>query len=57
MHLGILAHTTNPSTQEAEVSGSLSLRPDWSTKQVPGQPEIYKLCPDKLCQEKKSGKA
>ena len=30
----------NPSTQEAETGGSLSLRPAYSTEQVPGQARI-----------------
>jgi hypothetical protein len=34
----VLAHTFNPSTREAEASGFLSLRPAWSTEQVPAQP-------------------
>jgi hypothetical protein len=29
---GVVAHTFNPSTQEAEAGGSLSSRPAWSTK-------------------------
>ena len=28
----LVAHAFNPSTREAEVGGSLSLRPAWSTK-------------------------
>ena len=33
--LGIVVHTFNPSTGEAEAEGiSLSLRPGWSTKQA-----------------------
>jgi hypothetical protein len=39
---GVVAHTFNPSTQEAEASGFLSLWPSWSTKWVPGQPELYR---------------
>jgi hypothetical protein len=34
-------HTFSPSTQEAEASGFLSLRPACSTKRVPGQPGLY----------------
>jgi major histocompatibility complex class I len=30
-----VAHTFNPSTQEAEAGGLLSLRPAWSTERVP----------------------
>jgi hypothetical protein len=39
---GMVAHTFNPSTQEAEAGGFLSSRPVWSTKWVPGQPRIYR---------------
>jgi hypothetical protein len=37
-----VAHAFNPSTQEAEAGGFLSLRPAWSTKWVPGQPGLYR---------------
>jgi hypothetical protein len=30
--LGVVAHTFNPSTQEAEAGGFLGSRPAWSTK-------------------------
>jgi hypothetical protein len=30
--LGMVAHTFNPRTREAEAGGSLSSRPAWSTK-------------------------
>jgi hypothetical protein len=33
---GVVVHTFNPSTQEAEAGGSLSLRPAWSTEWVTG---------------------
>ena len=33
----LVAHTFSPSTWEAEADGSLSLRPAWFTKLVPGQ--------------------
>jgi major histocompatibility complex class I len=29
---GVVAHTINPSTWEAEVGGFLSLRPAWTTE-------------------------
>ena len=32
----------NPSTQEAEAGRSLSLRPAWSSEQVPGQPRLHR---------------
>ena len=38
----MVAHAFNPSTQEAEVGGFLSLRPAWSTKWVPGQPGLHR---------------
>jgi hypothetical protein len=37
MHRNTHIHT---STQEAEAG--MSLRPAWSTKQVPGQPELHR---------------
>jgi major histocompatibility complex class I len=30
--LGVVVHAFNPSTQEAEAGGFLSLRPAWSTE-------------------------
>jgi hypothetical protein len=36
-------HTFNPSTQEAETRGSLSLWSAWSTERFPGQPEKLSL--------------
>jgi hypothetical protein len=38
----MVAHAFNPSTQEAEAGGFLSLRPAWSTRWVPGQPGLYR---------------
>jgi hypothetical protein len=38
----MVAHTFNPRTREAEAGGFLSSSPVWSTKWVPGQPELYK---------------
>ena len=40
----------NPRILEAEASRSLNLRPAWSTKGVPGQPELHKAT---LSQKKK----
>jgi hypothetical protein len=37
-----VAHIFNPSTQEAEAGGFLSLRPVWSTEQVLGQSGLYR---------------
>jgi hypothetical protein len=39
---GMVAHTFNPSTQEAEAGGFLSSRPAWSTEWVPGQPGLHR---------------
>jgi hypothetical protein len=39
---GVVAHTFNPSTPEAEAGGFLSSRPACSTKGVPGQPGLYR---------------
>ena len=37
----VVAHVFNPQTREAEAGGSfVSLRPTWSTEQVPGQPGL-----------------
>ena len=38
----VLAHVSNPSIQEAGSERSLSLRPAWTTEQVPGQPGLHK---------------
>lgn len=46
----MVAHTFNPSTQEEEAGRSLSLRPMWTTKQVPGQ--AGRLCLKKKQMEK-----
>jgi hypothetical protein len=46
-----VAHNFNPSSQEVGTDGSLSLRPVWSTKLVPGQPELHG---ETLCQKKKT---
>jgi hypothetical protein len=39
---GVVAHTFNPSTREAEAGGFLSSRPAWSIEGVPGQPGLYR---------------
>jgi hypothetical protein len=39
---GVVAHAFNPSTWEAEAGRFLISRPAWSTKWVPGQPELYR---------------
>jgi hypothetical protein len=38
----MVAHTFNYSTWEAEARRFLSLRTAWSTKWVPGQPELHR---------------
>jgi hypothetical protein len=50
---GMVAHTFNPSTWEAEAGGFLSSRPAWSTELVPGQPGIHRKT---LSQKKKKKK-
>jgi hypothetical protein len=42
LYLGMVAHTFNPSTREAEVGRFLSRRPAWSTEWIPGQPELHR---------------
>ena len=37
----VVVHTFNPSTQETEAGGSLSLSPPWPTEQVSGQPGLH----------------
>jgi hypothetical protein len=39
---GVVVHAFNPSTREAEAGRFLSSRPAWSTKWVPGHPELYR---------------
>jgi hypothetical protein len=51
-----LAHTFNPSTQEAEAEAgeiSVNSKPTWSTEQVPGQPALQR---EILSQEKEKGR-
>jgi hypothetical protein len=50
---GVVAHTFNPSTQEAEAVGFLNLRPAWSTKWVPGQPGLYRETLSRKTKKKK----
>jgi hypothetical protein len=38
----VVVHAFNPSTWEAEAGGFLSLRPAWSSEQVPGQPGLHR---------------
>jgi hypothetical protein len=40
---GVVAHTFNPSTWEAEAGGFLSSRPLWATEWVPGQPGLHRV--------------
>ena len=46
----MVVHTFNPSTQEAEASGFLSLRPAFATEQVPGQPGLHRETKTKISQ-------
>jgi hypothetical protein len=39
---GVVAHTFNSSTREAEAGRFLSSRPAWCTEWVPGQPELHR---------------
>jgi hypothetical protein len=50
---GVVVHTFNPSTREAEAGEFLSLRPAWSTKWVPGQPGLHR---ETLSQKTKQNK-
>jgi hypothetical protein len=50
---GMVVHTFNPNTCEAEAGGFLSSRSAWSTKWVPGQPGLHK---ETLSQKKKKTK-
>jgi hypothetical protein len=42
LKLGMVAHTFNPSPRKAEAGRFLSSRLAWSTKWVPGQPELHR---------------
>lgn len=50
--LAVVVHTCNSSTREAEVGGSLSSRPVWSTEKIPGQPPPEKTYLKKPKKEK-----
>jgi hypothetical protein len=50
------AHAFDPSTQEAEAGGFLSLKPAWSTKQVPGLPGLYRETLSRKTKKKKRKK-
>ena len=50
---GLLAHTFNPSTWEAEAGGFPSSKPAWSTEWVPGQPGLHR---ETLSRKKKKKK-
>jgi hypothetical protein len=39
---GVVAHTFNPSTWEAEAGGFLSSRLAWSTVWIPGKPGLHR---------------
>jgi hypothetical protein len=49
-------HSFNPSTQEAEAGGSLSLKPAWFKECIPGQPGLQKETVLKNKNKKKEGK-
>jgi hypothetical protein len=49
----VVVHAFNPSTWEAEAGRFLSSRPAWSTKLVPGQPELHR---ESLSQKKQKQK-
>jgi hypothetical protein len=51
----LVAHALNPSTQEVEAGGPLSLRPAWSMEQVPGQPGTHKETLPKGEKKKRGG--
>jgi hypothetical protein len=51
----MVVHAFNPSTREPEAGGYLSSRPAWSTKRVPGQPELHReTLSQKIKKKKKS---
>jgi hypothetical protein len=50
---GVVVHTFNPRTWEAEAGRFLSSRPAWSTKWVPGQPGLHR---ETLSQNKQTNK-
>jgi hypothetical protein len=49
----MVAHTFNPSTQEAEAGGFLSSRPAWSKKWVLQQPGLYRETLSRKTKKKK----
>jgi hypothetical protein len=49
-----MSHTFNLRTWEAEAGWFLSLRPAWSTDQVPGQPELHRETLSRKQQEEES---
>jgi hypothetical protein len=54
--LGMVAHTFNPSTWEAEAGGFLSSRPAWSTEWGPGQPGLHRETLSQKTKKKKKKK-
>jgi hypothetical protein len=51
---GVVVHAFNLSTWEAKASRFLSSSAAWSTKRVPGQPELYKETLSRKTKKKKN---
>jgi hypothetical protein len=49
----VVEHVFNPSIQEAEAGGSLSLRPVWSSELISGQSGLHRNCLEKQTERKK----
>jgi hypothetical protein len=50
---GMVVHTFNPSTWEAEAGEFLSSRPAWSTEWAPGQPGLHRQTLSRKTKKKK----
>jgi hypothetical protein len=53
---GMVGHTFNPSTWEAEAGEFLSSRPAWSTSRVPGQPGLHRETLSRKTKQKTNNK-